>query len=82
MNQSRIESLIESIVNIIIGYGVALISQIAVFPLFGINVPISTNLCIGAWFTVISLIRSYIIRRFFNAQLYRAAVDIAEKIAR
>lgn len=81
MNQSRIESLIESIVNIIIGYGVALISQIAVFPLFGINVPISTNLCIGAWFTVISLIRSYIIRRFFNAQLHRAAVDIAAKIA-
>jgi len=80
--QTRIESLIESIFNILIGYGVALLSQIAIFPMFGINVPISTNLWIGAWFTVISLVRSYVIRRFFNAQLHRASISFARAAKR
>jgi hypothetical protein len=69
MKQTRIGSLIESFVNIAICYLVALLSQIVIFPLFEINVPIKTNLWIGAWFTLISLIRSYIIRRFFNYRL-------------
>ena len=52
--------------NVAIGYGVALVSQLVVFPIFGINVPLSTNLAIGACFTVISIARSYIVRRVFN----------------
>lgn len=67
--QTRIESLIESVFNILIGYGVALLSQIVIFPMFGIYVPFTTNLWIGAWFTVISLARSYVIRRWFNARM-------------
>jgi hypothetical protein len=77
MNQTRIGSLIESLMNIAIGYGVALLSQLAVFPMFGIHVSLSTNLWIGAWFTVISLIRSYIIRRWFNKRLHSAALAMA-----
>ena len=64
--QSRLHSLIESASNIAIGYLVALASQIAVFPMFDIHVSIGDNLAIGAWFTVISLIRSYAVRRLFN----------------
>ena len=64
--QSRLHSLIESASNIAIGYMVALASQIAVFPMFDIHVSIGDNLAIGAWFTVISLIRSYAVRRLFN----------------
>jgi hypothetical protein len=75
--QSRVGSLIESLMNIAIGYCVALLSQLIVFPLFDIHVPLSTNLCIGAWFTVISLVRSYIIRRWFNARLKAAAEAMA-----
>jgi hypothetical protein len=67
--QSRLSSFIESIVNIAIGYFVALLSQIVVFPLFDIHVSMSTNLGIGAWFTAISLVRSYVIRRWFNAMI-------------
>lgn len=81
MQQTKIESLIESLVNILIGYGVALISQILVFPLFGIIVPLSTNMWIGAWFTVISLVRSYVIRRWFNAGLHKITVAAARKLA-
>lgn len=64
--QTRTQSFIESITNIIIGYIVSLISQIIIFPLFNINVPLSDNLLIGAYFTVISLARSYLLRRYYN----------------
>lgn len=78
MNQTRIGSLIESLINIAIGYGVALLSQIAIFPMFGIQISLSTNLWIGAWFTVISLVRSYVIRRWFNARIHAAAIAMAK----
>lgn len=59
-------SALESIANVAIGYGVALVSQLAVFPLFGIYVPLTTNLWISVWFTGISLVRSFVVRRVFN----------------
>jgi hypothetical protein len=67
--QSRRGSFIESTVNILDGYGVAVLSQVAVFPLFDIHIPLSANLKIGAWFTAVSLARSYAIRRWFNGRL-------------
>jgi hypothetical protein len=70
--QSKLGSLIESGVNILIGYFVALISQIVLFPFFDIYISLETNLYIGAWFTLISLIRSYIVRRWFNARIHWA----------
>lgn len=77
MQQTRLESLIESIINILIGYGVALLSQLLIFPMFGIQVSLTDNLLIGAWFTAVSLVRSYAIRRWFNARLKAAAHSIA-----
>ena len=64
--QTRTQSAIESCLNVIIGYAVALASQLAIFPMFGIHIPLSDNIAIGAWFTVISIIRSYAVRRMFN----------------
>ena len=64
--QSKRQSLIESFVNVAIGYGVALLSQILIFPPFGIHIPLASNLAIGAIFTVISIARSYAVRRIFN----------------
>ena len=66
MSQSKALSAIESLANVAVGYGVAILSQLLVFPMFGIHIPLSSNLAIGAWFTVISLARSYAIRRWFN----------------
>ncbi len=66
MMQTRWQSFIESCINVAIGYGVALLSQILVFPLFGIHIPLSSNIAIGAIFTVISIARSYVVRRVFN----------------
>ena len=64
--QTRLASFIESCLNVLIGFGVALLSQLLVFPLFGIHIPLSQNLAIGLIFTVISIIRSYWVRRLFN----------------
>lgn len=65
--QSRRMSLVEAVANVALGYGVAVLAQLAVFPLFGLHPSISDNLAIGAVFTVVSLLRSYAVRRMFNA---------------
>lgn len=65
--QSRRMSFFESLVNVAIGYGVAVLAQVAVFPLFGVHLPLADNLLIGAVFTVISIARSYALRRVFEA---------------
>ena len=64
--QKKSHSLFESLANIVLGYGIAIGAQVAIFPLFGINIPLHDNLEIGAMFTVVSLIRSYTLRRLFN----------------
>ena len=66
MSQSRAQSMIESAANVVIGYMVALGSQLVVFPMFGVHLPLQDNLLIGLWFTAISLVRSYLVRRLFN----------------
>ncbi|MBS7812270.1 hypothetical protein KHU32_15075 [Roseococcus sp. XZZS9] len=65
-------SLVESGANIVVGFGVAIASQLVVFPMVGIPPQnLSTHLEIGAWFTLISLARSYCIRRWFNGLKFR-----------
>ena len=66
--QTRLMSLIESVANIVVGYGVAVITQLLVFPLFGLAASLSDNLVIGLIFTIVSLARSYALRRAFNAR--------------
>ena len=66
VGQSKKHSLLESIINVAVGYGIAILSQIAIFPLFGIDIPLRDNLLIGLFFTVISIVRSYALRRVFN----------------
>jgi hypothetical protein len=64
--QSRAQSAIESVANVAIGYLVALAAQLVIFPLLGIPVSLEQNLMIGAFFTAVSLARSYCVRRLFN----------------
>lgn len=78
MNQSKLESFIETCINTVIGLIVALLSQLLVFPLVGIHVSLGTNLEVAAWFTVISVARGYVIRRWFNARLKSAARSLAQ----
>lgn len=64
--QTRKQSLCESAVNTAFGFIVSLFTNILVLPLFDIHVDIQTDFYITIIFTVVSLIRSYVIRRFFN----------------
>lgn len=82
MNQSRLESLVEVVLGTLIGLVVSLVAQRMVFPLFGWSPPMSANLAIAAIFTVISVARGYLMRRFFNAGLHRVAVAIARRLIR
>lgn len=64
--QSRRQSLFEATANVLIGYALAVLTQILVFPWFGLEVSISETLTIGFAFTGISLLRSYALRRLFE----------------
>ena len=58
MKQSRTMSLVEAIANVVVGYGVAVITQILVLPWFGAHMSLSQNLNLAATFTLISIVRS------------------------
>ena len=65
MSQSRKMSLVEAGSNVAVGYVLAVIAQIVVFPWFGLVVSIDDNLAIGAVFVIVSLLRGYALRRLF-----------------
>lgn len=67
MKQSRAMSLIEATANVAFGYGVAVVTQILIFPVFGLHTTLAQNLKMGAVFTVVSIVRSFIVRRLFEA---------------
>ena len=56
-----------------VGFVVALLTQLAVFPLIGLRVALSTNLLIGGVFTAVSIVRTYALRRLFEAIRMRQA---------
>lgn len=64
--QSRRNSAIEAFVNVLIGYLVSVLANILILPMFGYDVSLPDSFAIGAAFTVVSLLRSYAVRRFFN----------------
>jgi len=66
VSQSRTHSVFEAVANVAAGYGVAVSAQLVIFPLFGMHVPLHDHLLISGLFTVVSLVRSYALRRLFN----------------
>ena len=56
-------SLVEAVTTC---YGVAVVTQLLVFPTFGLATTLGQNLAIGAIFTTVSLARSYVLRRAFE----------------
>ncbi len=69
--QTKLQSLVESFSNVLIGYFVALLTQLIVFPLYGMDVNLFKNIQIGIIFTFVSILRSYILRRVFNKRNIR-----------
>jgi hypothetical protein len=67
MTQSRAMSLVEAAANVVVGYVLAIATQIVVFPWFGIEAALSEHLAIGMAFVGVSLARGYLLRRLFEA---------------
>jgi len=64
--QSKIQSFYESLLNIFIGWVVSVISSAIIFPMLGVDLPLEANLKASVFFTIISIVRTYFVRRFFN----------------
>lgn len=74
MGQSKRHSWLEAILNVVIGSVVALCSQLVLFPMFNIHIPFTDDLWLTFYFTLISLARSYTLRRWFNRKQAQVSV--------
>ena len=79
MNQSKLESLAEVGVNVVIGWVIGLAAQLFFFPLIGIEATFSQNFISSIVFTVISIVRGYVIRRWFNAGINKFILKMVRK---
>ncbi len=79
MNQTRLGSFIEAWINVAIGFAINFCANLLILPLIGFHISIGQNLFIGVLYTVISVARSYVIRRWFNARLHQAAQRLAAR---
>ena len=64
--QSRANSLVEAVTNVIAGFLVALLGQQVILPFFGVHLSNAAHVGIAAFFTLLSLMRSYFLRRLFD----------------
>jgi hypothetical protein len=59
-------SFVEAATNVVVGYVLAVATQLMIFPLFALAVSTADNVLIGSIFTLVSLVRSYALRRLFE----------------
>jgi hypothetical protein len=76
LTQSKIDSILESITNVMVGFSINFIANLLIFPIFGWSISISQNMILGAIYTIISLLRSYCLRRAFNGRSVYQAIKI------
>ena len=67
--QNKSQSLIETLTNVSIGYIISFIANMAVLPMFGYDINLTDGFWISIIFTVISVIRGYVVRRWFNMRI-------------
>lgn len=83
MKQSVAESIAEAVVSTLVGLVVAIPATPVILWLFGsppVNVGASLGITLA--FTVLSLVRGFAVRRFFNAGLHRATLALAGRLRR
>jgi hypothetical protein len=82
MTQTRLGSLIEALINVAIGFTINFVANLVILPLIGFQISVGQNLFIGVLYTLISVARSYAVRRWFNAYLCRAAQAAAQRFGK
>ena len=71
--QSRRMSHVEAMANVVVGFLLVLLTQITIFPVFELVVSVADNLLISTIFTAVSIVRSFTVRRLFEALRANAA---------
>ena len=66
--QTKRQSLIETLMNVGIGWFISFIANMLVLPLFGYNINLTDGVLISIIFTIISIVRGYMVRRWFNSK--------------
>lgn len=66
MTQTKLGSFAESCANIAVGFSINFVANLVILPWFGYDVTTGDAFGMGLIFTVISLVRSYVLRRWFN----------------
>ena len=73
--QSKKQSLIETLTSVFVGWLIGVILNLTILPLFDYNITVVDSLWVSLIFTVISVVRGYLIRRFFNSKERKYDVD-------
>ena len=66
--QTKRQSLIETLTSVFVGWLIGVILNMLVLPLFDYDVNLTDGVLISIIFTAVSVIRSYVVRRFFNSR--------------
>lgn len=77
MTQTKLGSFYEALINVFIGFWINFFANLVILPLVGFHISIGQNFYIGLLYTIVSVARSYVIRRWFNANLHAAAQRMA-----
>ena len=77
MTQTRMGSLIEALINVVIGFSINYFANLLILPMFGFHISMANNFLMGLIYTAISIARSYVIRRWFNARIHAAAMRMS-----
>ena len=65
-------SFVEASTNVVVGFAFALVTQFTLFPMLGLAVSVTNNLILGCIFTAVSMVRSFTLRRVFEALRVRS----------
>jgi hypothetical protein len=76
MSQTRLGSFIEACINIVIGFVINFCMNLLILPLFGFHITLLDNFYMGLLYTIVSIVRSYVIRRWFNSMIHNTAVKL------
>ena len=66
--QTKRQSLVETLTSVFVGWLIGVILNMLVLPLFDYDVNLTDGVLISIIFTAVSVVRSYVVRRFFNSR--------------
>lgn len=76
--QSKLDSFIEAWLNVLIGFGISVLANFVIFPLVGIGASTTQIITVGIFMTLVSVARSYLVRRWANKYLSQVRAKMVE----